>query len=144
MKIAVISDTHVHEPDEWLAEVYGRYMAGADVLVHCGDTTGFSVWSFFNQHPNFYAVRGNMDEWRLAQELSERVSFEAGGLTMGAVHGHGFGRIKPDIASALGPDHDVVFFGHTHNREWAEVNGLWLLNPGSLRSEERRVGKSVH
>jgi putative phosphoesterase len=144
MKIAVISDTHLHEPDQWLEAVYEKYLAHADVLVHCGDTTGFSVWSFFNQHPDFHAVRGNMDEWRLSQELSERESFEAGGLKMGAVHGYGFGRIKAGISAALGADHDVVFFGHTHRREWAEQDGLMLLNPGSLKASAFLAGSMAY
>jgi hypothetical protein len=135
MLIAVISDTHLHEPNQWLEAVYDRRLAKADVLVHCGDTTGFSVWSFFNRHPDFHAVRGNMDEWRLAEELPERKSFEVANLTIGAVHGYGYGaRIKTGIAHAHGADHDVVCFGHTHRREWAEKDGLRLLNPGSLKA----------
>lgn len=145
MRIAVISDTHLHEPSPWLQAVYDEYLAEADILVHCGDTTGFSTWSFFNQHPDFHSVRGNMDEWRLADELSEKAGFEAAGLRFGAVHGYGFGSpLKQSIAQVLGPDCDVVFFGHTHHAEWTEVNGLKLLNPGSLKACRMSTGTMAY
>lgn len=135
MKIAVISDTHMHAPSQWLEAVYDKYLATADILVHCGDATGFPVWSFFCRHPSFYAVSGNMDEWRLADELPDRESFNVMGLSFGAVHGFGFGGgIKAGIASSFGPEYDVVFFGHTHHPEWAEEHGVRLLNPGSLQA----------
>jgi len=135
MKIAVISDTHLHAPGEWLEAVYDSFLATADILVHCGDTTGFPVWSFFNQHPNFYAVRGNMDEWRLAEELPDRESFRAGGLNFGAMHGFGFsGGVEAGVARSFGREYDVVFYGHTHKPLWTEMGGVKLLNPGSLKA----------
>lgn len=137
MKIAVISDTHLREPSPWLERVYEKYMAGADALIHCGDTTGFSVWQFFMQHPNFTAVAGNMDETRLARELPARAGMNAAGFKIGATHGVGFVRARPEmLAESFGPGYDVICYGHTHDRAWTGAGEVRLLNPGSL-SEPR-------
>ncbi|NJB68627.1 hypothetical protein GGQ74_002300 [Desulfobaculum xiamenense] len=136
MKIAVISDTHAYEVTEWMEAVYDRYLAGADLLLHCGDTTGHPVWSWLCQHPGFHAVSGNVDDYALTQELDVRVSLRVGGLTVGLVHGFGYGPVdglSARIAEALGPDYDLVCFGHSHRTEWVRHGSTWMLNPGSLR-----------
>lgn len=135
MKIAVISDTHAYEPTPWMEAVYQTYLEHADILVHCGDMTGPSLWSFFMQHPNFYAVAGNMCDWDLFQNLEQKVSFTAGGLTVGVVHGWGQDRtgLSRRVAESFGPGYDLICFGHTHKPEWVRHDGAWVVNPGSLR-----------
>jgi hypothetical protein len=135
MKIAVISDTHAGAPTPWMQAVYQTYLEHADVLVHCGDMTGQALWSFFMQHPRFYAVAGNMCEWELSRELEQRVSFSLGGLTVGAVHGWGHDRevLSRKVVESFGPGYDLICFGHTHTPEWTRHDGTWVVNPGSLR-----------
>lgn len=139
MRIAVVSDTHLHEPSPWLEEVYARHLAGADALLHCGDMTGPSLWDWFMRHPQFHAVAGNMDEWNLASELERTVSVRldapGGPLTVGMVHGFGF-HSRPlwrDVAESFGPGYDLVCFGHTHEPAHQELDGTTVVNPGSLR-----------
>jgi putative phosphoesterase len=135
MRIAVISDTHAGAPTPWMQAVYQAYLEPADVLVHCGDMTGQALWSFFLQHPCFYAVAGNMCEWELSRELEQRVSFTAAGLTVGVVHGWGQDRtgLSRKVAESFGPGYDLICFGHTHTPEWARHGQAWVVNPGSLR-----------
>ena len=139
MRIAVVSDTHLYEPSGWLEAVYDRHLAGADVLLHCGDMTGPSLWNWFMRHPGFHAVAGNMDDWNLASHLERTVSVRlegpGGPLTVGMAHGFGFhGRpLWRDVAQSFGPGYDLICFGHTHTAAHHELDGTTVVNPGSLR-----------
>lgn len=137
MRIAIISDTHAYEPTPWMEAVYQAYLEPADVLIHCGDITGMAMWTYFLQHPQFHAVSGNMCDWNLSAELDDRLSVMVGPLTVGVVHGIGYGHGRADIpdgvAQAFGSSHDLVCFGHTHHPHWGEHHGVRVVNPGSLR-----------
>ncbi|MCM0754688.1 YfcE family phosphodiesterase [Desulfovibrio aminophilus] len=132
MLLAVISDSHLGAPTPWLESVYARHLAGADALVHCGDITAESVWAFFLQHPNFHACLGNCD-WTLGSLLQPVARLSLGGLNIAVTHGFG---PRPDVprrvARALGPEADLVCFGHTHARYFSDEHGALLVNPGSL------------
>lgn len=135
VKIAVISDTHLYSPQPWLEKVFSKHLAHADVLLHCGDITTFSVWQIFCQHPNFTAVLGNCDEWRLSDELRPAESLKIDGLQVGMVHGWGSrSGVPARAAEHFGPDYDLVCYGHTHIRNWDVINGVRMINPGSLSS----------
>ncbi len=135
MKIAVISDTHAQDATPWMQAVYQAYLADADVLVHCGDITCRPLWSYLMQHPRLVAVAGNMCDWELHQELPERATFQAEGLTVGVVHGWGSDRasLSRKVAESFGPGTDLVCFGHSHTPEWTRVGEVQTCNPGSLR-----------
>lgn len=138
MLIAVISDTHLREPDARLERIFAQHLAPADALLHCGDTTGRSAWSFLAQHPNFHAVAGNMDDWGLAEDLPARLSLDLGPLRVGLAHGHGlFGRpLSRAVAESFGPGFDLLCFGHTHTPEHVTCGTTQVLNPGALASHE--------
>ena len=138
MRIAVISDTHLHEPSSRLESVYATYLADADAVLHCGDITGRSAWSFLSQHPNFHAVAGNMDDWNLARDLPARLSLKLDGLTVGVAHGNGLaGRpLSRAVAQSFGPGYDLVCFGHTHTPEHVTYDATHVVNPGSLANHE--------
>jgi len=89
MRIAVVSDTHLSAPTDWLERAYATYLAPADAVVHCGDMTGRSAWSFFLQHPCFYCVQGNMDDYQLAVDLPPRLELELAGLKVVGGHRRG-------------------------------------------------------
>jgi putative phosphoesterase len=134
IKIAVISDTHMGRLPSWLDAVYAKWLGPADILVHCGDITSVETWSYFMQHDNFICVRGNCDwEPQLVDQLELANTFRVGPLTIGATHGWGSrNQVAAKVAQAFGPDYDLVCYGHTHKRDWSIVEGIQLLNPGSL------------
>lgn len=134
MQVAVISDTHLARPEPWFERVYEQHLAGADVLIHCGDITGHSVWSYLMQHPRFHCVLGNCDwEPALASQLEPRITLSLEGFTVGACHGWGSRSGVPErVAEAFGTEYDLVCYGHTHARDWSTTGGVQLLNPGSL------------
>ncbi|MEW5774995.1 MAG: YfcE family phosphodiesterase [Thermodesulfobacteriota bacterium] len=138
MRIAVISDTHIHDPSTRLESVYAEHLASADAVLHCGDMTGRSAWSFLCQHPNFHAVAGNMDDWALVRELPPRLTLRLDDLTVGLAHGDGLaGRpLSRAVAESFGPGYDLVCFGHTHTPEHATYGETHVVNPGALASHE--------
>lgn len=134
MQIAVISDTHMDAPPAWLDRVYATWLESADALIHCGDITTFETWSYFMQHRNFLCVRGNCDwDAQLVDQLEPMLTAQIGPLTVGATHGWGpRPQVSLKVAQAFGPGFDLVCYGHTHKRDWSVIEGVQLLNPGSL------------
>jgi uncharacterized protein len=136
MRLAVISDTHATGPDERFCALYDQYLASADVLLHCGDMVGAQLYHFLCQHPRFFCVRGNCDQFILdvavPQTLSRTLDTPAGEITLGMAHGWGERSTVWLRVAELFPGHDLVCFGHTHRRHFAEHQGARILNPGSL------------
>lgn len=135
MLAAIISDTHLPAPSPWFETVYARHLAGADLLLHCGDATGFALWSFLLQHRRFLAVAGNSDAYDLADSLPQKLELSLGGLHVAAVHGWGlrFG-LSERIARAFPEDaYEVIFFGHSHACQDVTHGRTRLINPGSLQ-----------
>lgn len=134
MLVAVISDTHVGQPTPWLRRVYDERLANADILIHCGDWVGLDTYHFFLQHPRLLAVHGNTCEWRVRSELAPRTSTTLCGLRIAVTHGWGDRPGTPGrVAQALGADHDLICYGHTHTPDWSVRGDVRMLNPGSLQ-----------
>jgi putative phosphoesterase len=132
--VAVISDTHSGRPTPWFRRVYDERLAGADLLIHCGDMVGLEMYHFLLQHPRLLAVHGNTCEWRVREELGPTASATLCGLRVAVTHGWGDRAGTPDrVARALGADHDLVCYGHTHTPDWSVRGEVLLLNPGSLQ-----------
>jgi len=133
MIVAVISDTHLEQPDRLLAAVFERYCRDADLLLHCGDCVGEQTWAFLNSHPRFYCVQGNCDLPPLRGALPALRELELEGFRLGMGHGWGPRSAVGDSMAGQFPDVDIVCYGHTHIRDWRRTRGGgWLLNPGSL------------
>ncbi len=134
MRIAVLSDTHLSRPDNWLQNLYDRHLADADVLLHCGDFTGAGVLETLQLHPRFHGVCGNCDGWDLAQELPEALVFDLDGLRVGLIHGYGFPHpVGRSLGKAFSGRVDLLCYGHTHVFADEEFNGVRTVNPGSAR-----------
>jgi putative phosphoesterase len=131
--VAVISDTHLRRPTPWFEHVFQEHLAGADVLLHCGDSTGYPVWEYLSaMHPAFHAVAGNSDEYALGAALKPWVALDLEGLRLGLVHGWGDRPGAPGRVAEAFAGYDLVCHGHTHRRHFGPVQGVLLLNPGSL------------
>jgi putative phosphoesterase len=138
MKIAVLSDTHSFEPTPWHESVFNEYIAGTDAVIHCGDITGQNFYHWLvGSHPRVYAVAGNMCAYNLAVDLPDSLDIELDGRRIGVAHGWGpRSQVPVKVAQSFGPGFDIVCFGHTHRFFWEEMDGTWLLNPGSLQQHD--------
>lgn len=130
MRILVISDSH------------GKYISvekvllrepQAEIVIHLGDGA-FDLLDCKDDFPEkmFVAVRGNCD-FGTELPLSELRSFS--GVRIFFTHGHmyevKFGLPKL-INTAMYNEADIVLFGHTHNAVVDYIDGLHIMNPGSL------------
>jgi uncharacterized protein len=140
-RIAVISDTHLPRGKRALPEECIRLVAGADLLLHCGD---FVTTVFFDQlgalGPRVEGVCGNMDEHELKQRLPHERVVEFDELRIGMVHDAGPRPHREARLAARFEDCDAVVYGHTHVPQVERFQHLWILNPGS--PTERRSASS--
>ncbi len=133
MHIAVLSDTHMTSPNTRLRTVFENQLSRMDAVLHCGDFTGESVYSYLNCHSGFFAVRGNMDQGTWAADLPFKLVVRLGDWKIGLVHGFGLGDWRDLAGGVFEPGLDLICFGHTHQRLWQEMPGQTsILNPGSF------------
>ena len=126
MKVILLSDSHTNY--EALDIVRNKYK-DADLMVHCGDCLLKP-----EKMKGFLAVHGNLDNPR-ELPLEETIMFGEHRILI--KHGH-------DVIIGAMPDYrrlaayakekgfNTVFFGHTHTYCDQTVDGVRLLNPGSV------------
>ncbi|HCF82883.1 MAG TPA: YfcE family phosphodiesterase [Ruminococcaceae bacterium] len=130
MKILVVSDTHKNY--QALKAVVDK--VDFDILVHLGDGE-----HEFNDIRRLYPdkgmiyVGGNCDYGQ--HELSHVAKI--GGVKIFCCHGHTFGvhdGLEHLAAAAKQEGCNVALFGHTHLHRTDKIDGVLLMNPGSLDS----------
>jgi len=124
MKLVVMSDSHGY--DERVREVLKKEK-GADYFIHLGD-----LCSDVRLFPQIIFVRGNND---YDYDMPEMLVSEFGGIRFLMVHGHRVSYFhRADDLAALGAKNhcQVVLYGHSHVFDDQMINGIRLLNPGSL------------
>ena len=133
-RLLVLSDSHGDA-----AAVYRAIVAQpeADTVLHLGDGAAdlAAVVSAFPRL-TFIQVRGNGDYSANGSIPYVREEcFE--GKRFFLTHGHLYG-VKSDlfrvVCAAKGRGADVLLYGHTHVPMTDYEDGLYILNPGSLRS----------
>ncbi|MEG0176723.1 metallophosphoesterase [Anaerorhabdus sp.] len=124
MKIIVVSDNHGRiEP---LKEVQLVHQDAA-AFIHCGDSE-----LPIDYLAGFAAVRGNNDFYG---DLPESKIIELGSHRILIAHGHRLMFLDNRellINKAKSCNCDIVCFGHTHVFETRVVDGIYLVNPGSI------------
>ena len=125
MKIIVVSDSH---GKEGVLEQVVKTHPDADAYLHCGD-----IEDYAESYPQYIIVQGNNDifydhpEQRIISLKNHRILM---------VHGHTFSysrRLEEMAKAAIENNCDIVCYGHTHVAADETINGVRLLNPGSLR-----------
>lgn len=115
--------------------------APIDMLIHCGDVEGREREIRDAAGCECHIVSGNNDYF---SDLPREEEFMIRDHRVFLTHGHSYGvsmgydRIVEE-ASARGAD--IVCCGHTHKPKKEVINGVRVLNPGSLsypRQEGRR------
>ncbi|HSH68670.1 MAG TPA: metallophosphoesterase [Deferrisomatales bacterium] len=135
MRVGLLSDTHLGQPEGHLRRVLAEELGDAEVLLHAGDHTGDAVIGYLeDEEPRPYlAVAGNMDLGVRGRALPARRVVQLNGVAVGLVHGWGApAGLEQRVLEAFGPDEArVVVFGHSHRPLARQVGDRWLVNPGS-------------
>ena len=139
MKILVVSDSHRNFTI--LKKAFDS-VPDADIVVHLGDgETEFALLSSAYPGRKMIFIGGNCDEglhkpWQ---------SIDACGLKIFCCHGHNHDVHKGveelvDAAKHYGCT--VALYGHTHENRTDLVDGVYVMNPGSLDSPRNGSSRS--
>lgn len=137
MKILIVSDTHRNNMG--FEEAYSNE-GPVDMLIHCGDIEGSEYYYSNMANENVYMVAGNNDYFS-GRETEEE--FKIGKYKVFLTHGHYYGvnmGLENLIEEAKERRANIVMFGHIHRPVIEYVDGIWVINPGSL-SYPRQQGK---
>ena len=140
MKILIVSDTH--RRDENLKLVIGQQVP-IDMLIHLGDAEGsdYFIPEWVNPECQMEMVLGNNDFF---SNLDREREIEIGSHKALITHGHYYGvSMGPEglADEARSRGCDIAMYGHTHKPFLGKIEGVTVLNPGSLsypRQEGRR------
>lgn len=141
MKILVFSDSHGR-----MLDVYGLVEAERpDAVIHLGDYYE-DACDLRRSYPNLtvYAVRGNNDFDPNAPLFSV---IAPAGVRMYLTHGHRERVSRSDCgrvaARAAEYGCTLAFYGHTHLRQDETMQGVRVMNPGSISLPRRGRGSCI-
>ena len=140
MKILVVSDTH--RKDDNLKLVLSEECP-LDMLIHLGDAEGSEhfIPDWVNPECRMEMVLGNNDFF---SRLDREREIDIAGHKAFITHGHYYGvSMGPEglVDEAKSRGCDIPMYGHTHRPFLDVIDGVTVLNPGSLsypRQEGRR------
>ncbi len=128
MKIVVVADTHKN------FEIYNDVVENnpADYYIHLGDGVN-EFADVAKSHPDkeFVFVKGECDFCN----ASTKQLLKAGKCRIFCAHGNeqnvtnGLDEI---ISEAKASDCNIILYGHTHVYKTDKVDGIYIMNPGSL------------
>ena len=129
-KIIVVSDSHGNV--KGLEKLLGL-MQENDFVVHLGDGA-MDMRTFMREMPEkIYLCSGNCEFF---SSLPDEGILEVEHIRIFYCHGHKY-RVKSDLQrlaeEAKSHDCEVALYGHTHTPLISEIDGVTLINPGSLR-----------
>lgn len=135
-QLAVISDTHIPERADAIPGGFEGHIANADHVIHAGDFTTPDVLEDVRAMASgpVTAVYGNMDPRNLDLPAVDTLSVED--VTFVVTHGTGDletyeERVAGIVTDETGED-AIGISGHTHQVLDEVVDGVRLLNPGSV------------
>ncbi len=139
MKILIVSDSHGR--DDNLKLVIDKYKP-FDMLIHLGDIEGseYYIPEWVNPDCRIEMVRGNND-FSSNLDINREIMIEGHKVLL--THGHYYSvRTTYDSLANAAKSRgcDTAIFGHTHKPFIGEVNGVMLINPGSI-SYPRQEGR---
>ncbi len=140
MKILVLSDSH--SALRIMREAIRHIQP--DAVVHLGDLfADGEALQEENPHIPFHMVPGNCDKYRMYEPRPEMLCYPVCGVKLYMTHGHNHG-VKSGLyyllQDARASGVQAVLYGHTHNPDCREMDGLWILNPGSCGHGGGTVG----
>lgn len=128
-KITVVSDSHGNR--QALDNLNGIF-AESDYIIHLGDTSSDGNY-IANKFPEkTVVINGNCEFMSVGQK--EKI-LDIGGVKIFACHGHLYS-VKTTLSRltqrAKELDCKIALYGHTHDAREDEIDGITLLNPGTL------------
>ena len=131
MRILVVSDTHGDKAA--LLEALNR-QPKAEIVIHLGDgASDVDMVKYLYPEKMFLQVKGNCDFYSKQPDADE---YTVNNVKIFYTHGHLYDVKQQSYAliSAARDRHaDIVLYGHTHQAESRYEDGLYIINPGSLR-----------
>ena len=139
MKILVVSDTH--RKDDNLKLVLSEECP-LDMLIHLGDAEGSEhfIPDWVNPECRMEMVLGNNDFF---SRLDREREIDIAGHKAFITHGHYYGvSMGPEglVDEAKSRGCDIAMYGHTHRPYLDVIDGVTVLNPGSLSTPDRKAG----
>ena len=129
MRLAVVSDTHMHSFEE-MPQKLVEVLSSVDLIVHAGDFVGSAVLEGLRQLGEVKAVRGNVDSAKLQGLLPQKEMIVVGGKRIGITHGWGGPQGIEERVRGLFQAVDVIIYGHTHEAKSEQIGGIHFFNPG--------------
>lgn len=139
-KIGVLSDTHMPRMAKALPAELLKGLAHSDYIIHAGDWSDWSVYEALKEIAPVKGVTGNADTARIKEHFGATELFEAGGIRIGIVHGHGTkGTTESRALKAFeGEKVGCIIFGHSHIPLIKHAGQTLLFNPGSPTDKRRQ------
>lgn len=138
MRVLIVSDTHGR--DKNLFKVL-EIEKNLDFMVHLGDIGRLADYIEEVTELACFAVRGNND---FGSSLPGESIIMLGKHRTFITHGHQF-NIYASTSElrryAQGLDCDIVMYGHTHVPEISDINGITVVNPGSISYPRQQDGR---
>lgn len=134
MEIIIVSDNH--GKTQILKDIVEKH-PNADAYIHCGD----SEMSPSELLP-FIGVSGNNDYY---YDYPEYNVFDVKGNRILCMHSHTlpFGRsVEALVKRAKDKSCNIAVYGHTHRFDMREIEGVLVINPGSLYYNRDRSNPS--
>ena len=128
MKIFLTSDTHGSITK---ALKVLEHLSDIDLIIHCGDYASDGQWLSDITGIPAVSVHGNSDQ----RDLSDFTTVDTPYGKILVIHGHmqlvEF-RLDNPLYFAMEKDCVAACYGHTHIAAYEEIDGVHLINPGSL------------
>ena len=132
-KIGIISDTHGllrPEAEEQLVK--------SDIIIHAGDIGSIEIINRLKQAAPVYAIRGNVDKDKWADEFPQTLDFKIGKKKIFIIH-----NIKDLDFNPEEKKFDIIISGHSHKPLIKKENGILYLNPGSAGKRRFNLSLSI-
>lgn len=136
MKILIVSDSH--GSTRYLYDAIEREKP-FDMLMHlgdvCGDEDEIEMLAGAPQIP-CAMVAGNCD---MFTRLPDKRDMVLHGVHIHMEHGN-WPPVRDELLTKRAPGAQIMMFGHTHKPEIREVNGIRVINPGSISRPRQADG----
>lgn len=136
IRIGLVADTHRRKQQRGLPRRLLDGLDGCDLIFHAGDISEGWVLQLLEEIAPVRAVVGNNDSFALLTSLPEERLFVSGRYRIGLLHGYSDTATRATTAKVWTLERmrgvvDCAVYGHSHQPEIAERDGLLMVNPGS-------------